>query len=172
MNDYAVQLIQKYRKEGVLIDTNLLLLYVIGTYDPKGVRSSTKTLSFPPNTFDLVDRVINQFDKVITTPYILAEVSNWLAQFPSSDKNKLHPELFDRFAKLIKGFVEIPETSTGIANHSAFCFLGLADTSIVSLGNKYLVLTTDGRLMAYLQKMVLMLSILTTCNKTAVTSYN
>lgn len=151
MNDYALQLIQKYGKEGVLIDTNLLLLYVIGTYNPDEISRFSKTRDFPPETFELLDRVINRFNKVITTPYILAEASNWAAQFPSSDKNKLHPDLFDRFAILITGFEEVSETSSVIAKQPAFRQLGLADASIASLGNKYLVLTTDGRLLGYLQ---------------------
>lgn len=151
MNDYALQLIQKYRKAGVLMDTNLLLLYIIGTFDATQISKFDKTCDFPSDTFDLLDRVLNKFDKVITTPYILAEVSNWAAQFPSFDKNKLHPQLFDKFATLVEGLEEIYETSEVIAKNDAFCRLGLADTSIVSLGNRYLVLTTDGRLTGYLQ---------------------
>ena len=152
MNDYALQLIQKYRKAGVLIDTNLLLLYVIGTYDPARISQFDKTCNFPLGTFDLLDRIINKFDKVITTPYILAEVSNWAGQFPSLDKAKLHPQLFGIFAALIEGLEESYETSTVIAKNAAFSWLGLADTSIANLGNKYLVLTINGPLLGYLQK--------------------
>ncbi len=151
MNDYALQLIQKYRQVGVLIDTNLLLLYVIGTYDATRISQFDKTCDFPPDTFELLERILNRFDKVVTTPYILAEVSNWAAQFPSYEKNKLHLDLFGKFALLVEGFDEIYETSKVIAKDDAFCRLGLADASIVNLGNKYLVLTTDGRLMGYLQ---------------------
>ena len=151
MNDYALQLIQKYRQAGVLIDTNLLLLYVIGTYDATKIARFDKTCDFPSDTFELLDRILNRFDKVITTPYILAEVSNWAAQFPSLEKNKLHPQLFDKFATLIEGLEERYETSMAIAKNDAFCRLGLADASIVSLGNKYLVLTIDGPLTGYLR---------------------
>ena len=33
MNDYLLKLIQKYKQKGLLIDTNLILLYIVGSID-------------------------------------------------------------------------------------------------------------------------------------------
>ena len=34
MNDYLLDLFTKYRKSGILIDTNILLLFVVGSLNP------------------------------------------------------------------------------------------------------------------------------------------
>jgi rRNA-processing protein FCF1 len=151
VNEYALQLIQKYRTKGVLIDTNLLLLYVMGTYDPQRISDFSKTCDFTTEDFELLNRVIGQFPKVFTTPHILTEVSDFAAQYKSTQKAKINADLFTVFATLIGGLEELYKESSDIAKHPAFLQLGLADAAIVSFENKYLVLTNDGPLVGYLR---------------------
>jgi hypothetical protein len=72
------QLLGRYKSRGILIDTNLLLLYFVGKYDPRRILSfgRTKSRAFTLEDFKLLLVVFDYFDRVITTPNILTEVSN------------------------------------------------------------------------------------------------
>ncbi len=41
MSDYVTDLLDRYRKAGVLVDTNLLLLYLVGTFDGRRFQDSS-----------------------------------------------------------------------------------------------------------------------------------
>ena len=152
MNEYAATLIHRYRETGVLIDTNLLLLYLIGTYDPEKISAFKRTDTFNLEDFNLLDRLIGFFPKVFTTPHILTEVSGFAAQFKSNDKaNKINSVLFAVFTQLISSFSEIYELSSAISKKPEFLHFGLADAGIISIGKKYLVLTDDSHLYGHLQ---------------------
>lgn len=152
MKEYAYTLIQRYRKTGVLIDTNLLLLYIIGTFAPHEISTFKKTCEFNLDDFQLLDGLIGLFPKVFTTPHILTEVSDFAAQFKSHDKaHKINSSLFEVFSQSISEFGEIYESSSDISKKSEFLQFGLVDAGIISIGKKYLVLTNDSRLFGYLQ---------------------
>ncbi len=151
MNEYAATLIHRYRDTGVLIDTNLLLLYLIGTYDPEKISAFKKTCEFNLEDFRLLDQLIGFFPKIFTTPHILTEVSDFAAQFKSTDKAKINSALFEVFTQLISSFGEIYEASSSISKKPEFLLFGLADAGIISSGKKYLVLTNDSHLYGYLQ---------------------
>ncbi len=152
MTEYALTLIQRYYKTGVLIDTNLLLLYIIGTFAPEEISKFKKTSEFSWDDFQLLDKLIGLFPKVFTTPHILTEVSDFAAQFKPNDKaNKINSALFEVFSQLISAFGEVCESSSDISKKPEFLQFGLADAGIISIGKKYLVLTNDSRLFGYLQ---------------------
>lgn len=151
MKENTSALIHRYHETGVLIDTNLLLLYLIGTYDPEKISAFKKTCEFNLEDFRLLDRLIGLFPRIFTTPHILTEVSDFAAQFKSTDKAKTNSALFAVFAKSISVFDEIYEASSDISKKPEFLLFGLADAGIISIGKKYLVLTNDSRLYGYLQ---------------------
>ena len=74
--NYAEQLLVRYRSRGVLVDTNLLLLYFVGLYNPSLIPQFKRTRIFTVNDFDVLQNFIALFSKVVTTPDILTEVSN------------------------------------------------------------------------------------------------
>lgn len=60
-----------------LIDTNLLLLFVIGSVDNGHFIGASKRLdAFSYDDYRLLNEYIGKFDNFATTPYILTEVSN------------------------------------------------------------------------------------------------
>ena len=151
MNENTSTLIHRYHETGVLIDTNLLLLYLIGTYDPEKISAFKRTDTFNLEDFNLLDRLIGFFPKIFTTPHILTEVSNFAAQFKSIGKTKINSALFEVFAQSISSFGEIYEFISDISKKPEFLLFGLADAGIISSGKKYLVLTNDSHLYGYLQ---------------------
>ena len=82
MPDHLEQLLIEYRTEGVIVDTNLLLLYVVGAQNPERIGRFTRTDTFTKDDFDLIDRLFGYVETAVTTPSILTEVSNLLGQLP------------------------------------------------------------------------------------------
>ena len=142
-------LVAKYRHKGVLIDTNLLIGFLIGGWNPRHLIHCRATKSFNEQDFALLDRFLGNFQTLVTTPQILTEVSNLAGKLPK----QLHAEFRARFGGLIDGLLEKYEPSKAIASHKDFISFGLADTAIsmISPGN-HLVLTDEVALFNLLQK--------------------
>jgi len=73
--------IRKYQRSGVLVDTNLLLVYFIGLYDTATGYKLVNTFKYTKGNygsedFDALLAFLQDFRTVVTTPHILAEVSN------------------------------------------------------------------------------------------------
>jgi hypothetical protein len=145
MNDYITQMISKYRKLGVIIDTGVLLLYIVGSINPSLIRNYARTASYDENDFIEVSKFTDLFDKKITTPHILTETSDLL-----KDGYDMH--------KALKGFICSSEEkfieSREIAECESYTRFGLADSSIIEIArNSHLIFTADNRLYGYLTSM-------------------
>ena len=109
-------------KAGLLIDSNILTLYIVGLYDVKRITEFKRTKGlYSPDDFYLLENFIALFNnRLVTTPHILAEVSNLLegtgyqygpllnslitymdivqeVYIPSKEVIREHPLLFTRF---------------------------------------------------------------------------
>ncbi len=142
MNDYLLKLIQSYKQKGLLVDTNILLLYIVGSVNINLVRNFRRTSKFTERDFYLVSKFIDYFDLKITTPHILTEVSDLLG-------NRI--ELQFALGKYIELTEERFLESKQIAETNTFLQFGLADTAITETAkNSYLVVTDDNPLFGYL----------------------
>ena len=93
MNDYLLDLFTKYRKSGILIDTNILLLFVVGSLNPDLIPKISRTASFSFQDFQIVEKTIDFFDNKITTPHILTEVSNLIDRVEIQDALRTYVEI-------------------------------------------------------------------------------
>lgn len=59
MNDYVLSLMTKYRTNGILIDTNILLLFIVGSLDPDLILRFSRTTNFSIQDFQIVAKVID-----------------------------------------------------------------------------------------------------------------
>ncbi len=80
MNSHLLELIRKYKHKGLLIDTNSALLYLVGSFDPSLIRNHSRTSKYSEDDFDKVSKFIEFFVEMITTPHVLAEISNLLGR--------------------------------------------------------------------------------------------
>ncbi len=64
----AFQLILKHRGNGLLVDTNLLLLYIVGKTNPNRISNFKRTSRYTVEDFELLDGIMAQFKTLITTP--------------------------------------------------------------------------------------------------------
>ena len=135
------RLIADYRSRGILIDTNLLLLDVVGRLDPKLVSKHKRTAAYSLEDFILLEELLGLFSKVVTTPHILTEVSNLSAQAGNAD---IIPAVRQALAGRIGLLDEQPCTASSVVNKDHFRKLGLTDSAILAVGaGEYLVLTDD-----------------------------
>ncbi len=142
------QLIQRYKQAGILVDTNILLLYFIGAYDQDLIPKFKRTRQFAVEDHAILIRLLGLFDKIVTTPNILTEISNLSGQLGEPKKS----EYFKKFSSGISLLEEEYVASKDVADMREFVRFGLTDTGIVHLTRgKYLVLTDDFRLSQYLQ---------------------
>jgi hypothetical protein len=143
MNTYVADVIRKYKNKGLLIDTNIAILYLIGSFDLSEIRRHGRTSGYHEDDFLRLSKFIDYFGVRVTTPHVLTEVSDLLG-----NKYELH--------RVLQGFIaraeEVHETSDFLSGQATFIKIGLADTAIVVAAAKkdYLVLTDDGPLQHFL----------------------
>jgi hypothetical protein len=148
--DYFSNLFAQYGNKGLLIDSNLLLLYFVGSYDPARIGTFKRTHSrgFTSDDFDLLLRLLTPFGAVVTTPNILTEVSNLSNQLRDDEKDTYYSVFADRAGLLTEHYTE----SKKICTLEHFKKFGLTDAGIISMAKGiYLVLTDDAPLVGYLQ---------------------
>lgn len=64
--------------QDLLIDTNVLMLLLIGRWDRASIPTFRRTATFTVTDFDLLEGALPRYARVVTTPAVLAEVSNLL----------------------------------------------------------------------------------------------
>ncbi len=149
MNDYAIRLLSKHRGTGLLIDTNILLMLLIGSYNRHMIEQFKRTKQYTIEDYDLAIAVIRRVNNVITLPSILAEVSNLAGQL--GGKRSLL-ECFSVFANWIQQLEEQQIASVDVAQTDEFLRFGLTDAAILQVARTgYLVLTDDFRLSNYME---------------------
>ena len=63
-------------RAGLLVDTNLLVLYVVGGVNRNRIDTFKRTTRYTKSDYDLLLRVIAKFNPLYAVAHVLAEVSN------------------------------------------------------------------------------------------------
>ncbi len=139
MTSYVKKLIQKYKFKGLLTDTNLLLLYLVGSFDIELIRNFKRTSHYSIDDFYIVSDFLKLFERKIVTPHILTEVSDFI------DNRRELQILLKTFIE--KGLEEKFTKSEIIVQNKEFINFGLADTATMEIAkNSYLIFTDDNPL--------------------------
>ena len=144
----ASGLIEKHRSNGVLVDANLLVLYLVGKVNKNRIPTFKRTQGYTARDFVLLAGLIGHFGRAFTTPHILSQVSD-LSALPGKELKAIR--------HCLKAEVEMMEErydeSRMVVKDAAFEPLGLADAAIVALCRRpLLVLTADLALYLALQR--------------------
>jgi len=134
----------RLKLNSVLIDTNLLLLLIIGLFDKKIISSHKRTKIFVPEDFDLLISTINGYDMLWVTSHCFAETSNLLRQTNA----KTATDLMNFFSTLVsRNIAKIRESHIPIniiMGNNILPRLGITDTGILIKAKQVsLVLTVD-----------------------------
>jgi len=135
----------------VLVDTNLLLLFVVGSSEPRLIARHKRTNQFTVADYKLLFKFLSRFQSLVATPNVLTEVSNLLDQVGGPVPQKLQELHTSVIEKLDEQYV----VSRDCCGLEEFRRLGLADSAILRLArdrSDLAVLTDDIHLYLALQK--------------------
>jgi hypothetical protein len=125
----------------ILVDANLMLMLLVGAIDPASLGHFNRLRTYTPAHFNGLAQYVAQFARRITTPHILAEVSNLLEM---SRQDWLH--LYAGF--ILKQWQPLQESHTTarvLASTPYFAQLGLTDAAIIKLARPRTVIVTADR---------------------------
>jgi hypothetical protein len=142
VSTYVVSLISKYRTRGIVIDTNLMVLLIVGNYDEGRISEFKRTIAYTPSDYRLVLELASRFDKRITSPNILTEMDNLSRQMPEKD----HAKLAVSTRSILDTLIEIYTKSSDATQETYYSKYGLTDSITIGLSQDCLVLTDDFRL--------------------------
>jgi predicted nucleic acid-binding protein len=128
------------RSEGLLIDTNLLVLFVVGSVNRGRIERFKRTAKYSEHDYELLLRVIERFSRLYTVAHVLAEVSN-LTDLTGTERVRARRVLKETLSVLIEP--EMP--SARAAQSRPYEDLGLVDAAIAAVAreHKCAVLTDD-----------------------------
>jgi len=122
---------------GVFLDTNLLVLLVVGSVDRGQVERHRRTKRFTVEDYDRLVRLLEGLEQVFVTPNTLTEASNLL-------ERRGDPRFLRQLRRLIEVSHEIVVVSAEAAAAPAFERLGLTDAALLqAISNRRPLLTVD-----------------------------
>lgn len=140
MNDEIQRKVRPYLSSGVLVDSNILILLIIGRYKQQLITRFGRTRKFTVEDFATLENFLKPFARILTTPQVLAEVNGLSNDLPNDFKH----DYYQVFAAQIATFSELSVPSTEAIHERVFYKLGLTDAGIMWVARKrYLVLTDD-----------------------------
>ena len=136
--------LRRHRDEGILLDTNVLLLLWLATFDPRLI-GGKRLEKYTPDDVELLAGYVGQFKRILTTSTILTETSNLAAQVLSGQrKQTLFRRLFPLFGASPPDDFHHCSVDGLTLDESIFVRLGFTDASIAAtVGTQHLLLTDD-----------------------------
>jgi hypothetical protein len=146
MNNQIDLIISPHKNKYAVIDTNLLLVYLVGCINPQLIDKFKRTNSrYCREDFNILDNIISKFSRFATTPNILTEVSNLGGQLNKGAREKF----FILFAQFIQKTKEEYIRSSEISKDTHFIKFGITDRGLFELAKtKHLIITDDFKLSA------------------------
>lgn len=124
----------------VLVDANLLLVWVVGTVDRTLIARFKRTRAYNADDFDLLVEVIASFRDIVVTPHVLTEVSNLAGHLVAEQRDAA----FGVLAQLATSVTELGEPSAAVVTDPRFIRLGLTDAAVARVAQRGVtVLTAD-----------------------------
>ncbi len=130
------------RSKTLLLDTNLLLLLFIGGKDLSLIQKAKTLSAFLEDDYDLLEEIVNHnsFNRLVTTPHIMTEVSNLLGK----ERDDIRELGREAMAEFISKCTEHTDSSAVLVSEPEFNRLGLTDVAIaVASRLPAFVLTAD-----------------------------
>lgn len=124
----------------ILIDANLLLLFVVGMTSRNLISRHKRCKAFSLDDYDRLCRVLASSREVLVTPNTLTETSNLLGYIDEPARS----QLFHSLRKVIHSTSELCVDSGSASEASEFIRLGLTDAAQLHLlDSSRSLLTTD-----------------------------
>ncbi|KKQ46175.1 MAG: hypothetical protein US63_C0005G0017 [Candidatus Moranbacteria bacterium GW2011_GWC2_37_8] len=133
--DYLKAVIIDYKEKGIIIDTNLLVLYIVGFYDAEYIEKfqRVKNKGYTKEDFEALLKLVSPFNKIFITPQILAEVSNLTF---NDIKDNRFLEYFNEVLRIIGDIEEHHISKNMLLKMPMLSKFGFTDSSIMELAQK------------------------------------
>jgi hypothetical protein len=137
------------KRDSYIIDTNLLVLLLIGLYNPGLIKSHKRTSGYNIEDFEMIKFIFDQAERVYITPHILSEISN-LTDTDWNDYN-----LFNTFKALTESQMEVYTPKGKLLGFQYLPQIGITDTSMyfAAMETNSIVLTADEECAPYLESL-------------------
>ena len=123
----------------MLIDTNLLLVLVVGTYDRGLVERFKRTRAYTADDYDLLASFVAGYAELVVTPNVLTEVSDLAGQLREPARRQVLAAL----GLLAMKYSERYFPSRDAARVPEFTRLGLADVTVILAAREDVAVLTD-----------------------------
>lgn len=112
-------------RDGLLIDTNLLILFIVGRVNPKRIQSFKRTTGYDLAAYELLVKTMASFGRLFTVAHVMAEVSN-LTDLDGQERLEARRVLAETIAVLHEPHV----ASVQASRNWSYSDLGLTDAAI------------------------------------------
>lgn len=127
--------------DSLILDTNLLLLYIVGGVEGgRYICKSKRLTKFSVEDYEKVEIVMSYAKTVSVTPYIITEVSNLMDM-----SGVLHQMMMEEVKRVIQ-FLNPITVDLRTDTDGLFVSFGITDNSLINLVKNNVVFTDDLRL--------------------------
>lgn len=112
---------------GVFVDSNLLVLLVVGSFDRALIQKHRRLQEYGPSDFDVLVEIVREYGLIYVTPNTLTEASNLIAQHGEPQRT----QLLETLRLAIGRSEEIVVASTIASQRTEFQRVGLADAVLL-----------------------------------------
>lgn len=142
--DQLIAYVRDHAEGGIFLDTNILLLLLVGQFKPEFI-GTERLKAYEKCDADLLMAFVNRFEKILTTPHVLAETSNFARQMM---KGRLRTEFLEWLHPLFCAKDQNSLSQTMPQAHEIdkqlFVRLGMTDSALAASANtRHLLLTAD-----------------------------
>ncbi|WP_257288527.1 hypothetical protein [Endozoicomonas sp. SESOKO2] len=140
-------LLVRYKKQGAFLDTNLLVLYLVGKYEPEFVPKFKRTAMYTEQDFHWLNEYVSQFSRIVVTPQVLAETWNFLEKINEIKFKEFIVSILPTLYEVNELYIEKDE----VISAEGFSYMGITDISVILAAKSLdcLVLTDDLRAYSY-----------------------
>lgn len=130
----------------ILIDTNSLVVLLVGLMDTNLISKHKRTSIYEEQDFVDLISIIGQLDRLIVLPNVWTETDNLLNKFAGEQKYLYITKTIEAMKSTTEKFIE---SINGVENHS-FYDLGLTDSLLLQYAMECdLLITSDSALSDY-----------------------
>jgi rRNA-processing protein FCF1 len=126
-------------RAGVVVDTNLFVLLLVGRYDLSKLERFRATRKYDSKIFHLLERLVSRFSRAFTTAHIVTEVDNLSRQVDKQEWRGISQTL----AGMISSLSEVNFRSEELIAQSVHPIIGITDCSVVELAIRDMLIVTD-----------------------------
>jgi hypothetical protein len=136
---HLFKILNRHRQSGVAIDSNLLLLLWIGSFDRSLITRFKRTQKYTEADFDLLFNLLKRVRLIVTTPHILTEVTNLAGQLPEQMAEEFRSEIRNVVEQISERYFSFKIA----AAEACFISLGLTDCTLTLLARRKILVLTD-----------------------------